>query len=94
MSTYALMRQRSSSEPHGYVMVEDSGIEPLTEACKATVFPIIPIPQTIGSGGGNRTPTNGFGDRRTAIILHRNKFQHTETNVCIKAFFMDEPTCP
>ena len=25
-----------------------------------------------GSGGGNRTPTNGFGDRRTAIILHRN----------------------
>ena len=25
-----------------------------------------------GSGGGNRTPTNGFGDRRTTIILHRN----------------------
>ena len=53
-------------------MVEDSGIEPLTEACKATVFPIIPIPQILGDQGGNRTPTNGFGDRRTAIILHRN----------------------
>ena len=25
-----------------------------------------------GSGGGNRTPTNGFGDRRTAIILRRS----------------------
>ena len=25
-------------------MVEDSGVEPLTEACKATVFPTIPIP--------------------------------------------------
>ena len=30
------------------------------------------IPQLIGSEGGNRTPTNGFGDRRTAIILPRN----------------------
>ena len=28
-----------------------------------------------GSGGGNRTPTNGFGDRRTAIILHRNRLE-------------------
>ena len=27
----------------------------------------------VGSGGGNRTPTNGFGDRRTAIILLRNR---------------------
>ena len=26
-----------------------------------------------GSGGENRTPTNGFGDHRTAIILHRNR---------------------
>ena len=50
-------------------MVEDSGIEPLTEACKATVFPIIPIPRILGDQGGNRTPTSGFGDRRTAIIL-------------------------
>ena len=25
-------------------LVEDSGVEPLTEACKATVFPTIPIP--------------------------------------------------
>ncbi len=23
-----------------------------------------------GRGGENRTPTNGFGDRRTTIILH------------------------
>lgn len=30
--------------PHKF-LVEDSGIEPLTEACKATVFPIIPIPR-------------------------------------------------
>ena len=28
-------------------MVEDSGIEPLTVTCKATVFPIIPIPQIV-----------------------------------------------
>ena len=27
----------------------------------------------VGSGGGNRTPVNGFGDRRNAIIPHRNK---------------------
>ena len=26
-----------------------------------------------GSGGWNRTTTSGFGDHRTAIILHRNK---------------------
>ena len=26
-------------------------------------------PVELGSEGGNRTPTNGFGDRRTAIIL-------------------------
>jgi hypothetical protein len=55
-------------------MVEGKGIEPLTHACKAHVFPLAPTPRTIGSGGENRTPTNGFGDRRTAIILHRNKF--------------------
>ena len=33
------------------------------------------IPQLIGSEGGNRTPTNGFGDRRTAIILPRNSLE-------------------
>ncbi len=66
-------------------MVEGKGIEPLTHACKAHVFPLAPTPQILGSGGGNRTPTNGFGDRRTAIILHRNKFQHTVANVCIEA---------
>ena len=27
-------------------------------------------------------------------LHHRDKFLHTETNVCIKAFYMDEPTCP
>jgi len=29
------------------LMVEDSGVEPLTEACKATVFPTIPIPRKL-----------------------------------------------
>ena len=67
-------------------LVEDKGIEPLTHACKAHVFPLAPTPQTLGTGGGNRTPTNGFGDRRTAIILHRHKFLHTVANVCIKTF--------
>ena len=28
-----------------FYMVEDKGIEPLTEACKATVFPLAPIPR-------------------------------------------------
>ena len=28
-------------------LVENSGIEPLTVTCKATVFPIIPIPQCL-----------------------------------------------
>ena len=83
-STHALMRQRSSYVPHCYVMVEDSGIEPLTVTCKATVFPIIPIPQILGDQGGNRTPTNGFGDHRTAIILP-GQIKHTVANVCIEA---------
>ena len=34
-----------------------------------------------GSGGGNRTPTNGFGDRRTAIILHRNWQGYQDSNL-------------
>jgi hypothetical protein len=38
-----------------------------------------------GSGGGNRTPTNGFGDRRTAIILHRNIHQIEEYSVAVFA---------
>ena len=50
-------------------MVEGKGIEPLTHACKAHVFPLAPTPQIHGDQGGNRTPTNGFGDHRTAIIL-------------------------
>ena len=33
-------------------LVENSGIEPLTVTCKATVFPIIPIPQCLAGGLG------------------------------------------
>ena len=38
------------------ILVEDSGVEPLTEACKATVFPTIPIPRysTYRSDAGPR----------------------------------------
>ena len=83
-STHALMRQRSSYVPHNYVMVEGKGIEPLTHACKAHVFPLAPTPQIHGDQGGNRTPTNGFGDHRTAIILP-GQIKHTVANVCIEA---------
>ena len=33
-----------ASLPSVHCLVEDKGIEPLTEACKATVFPLAPIP--------------------------------------------------
>ena len=68
-STHALRRQLSSYVSHCYVMVEGKGIEPLTHACKAHVFPLAPTPRILGDQGGNRTPTSGFGDHRTAIIL-------------------------
>ena len=63
-------------------LVEDSGIEPLTVTCKATVFPIIPIPRILGDQGGNRTPTSGFGDHRTAIILPSH-VSNTLLPVCV-----------
>jgi hypothetical protein len=47
------------NDPHSYGVTS-------RRASMNTLRPIL------GSGGGNRTPTNGFGDRRTAIILHRN----------------------
>ena len=48
------------------------GLEPTIEYhMKVPHWPLCYITQ-IGSEGGNRTPTNGFGDRRTAIILPRN----------------------
>ena len=38
-----------------------------------------------GSGGQNRTATHGFGDRCTAIILHRNIHQIEEYSVAVFA---------
>ena len=41
-------------------MVEDSGIEPLTQACKASVFPIRLIPHIYGALEETRTPKTWF----------------------------------
>ena len=57
-------------------MVEGKGIEPLTHACKAHVFPLAPTPQILGIPGGTRTPTNGFGDRYAAITPPRQISTH------------------
>ena len=69
-------------------MVEDSGIEPLTQACKASVFPIRLIPQNLlltiypslrrqqrrvyGLGGKNRTCATWSQTTGDAISLHRD----------------------
>ena len=50
---------------------DNTGFEPATTPLsEENVFAVSIL--NFGSGGENRTPTNGFGDHRTAIILHRN----------------------
>ena len=49
-----------------------------TRGLQSHCAPIITTSPLFGSEGGNRTPTNGFGDRRTAIILPRNCLVGTE----------------
>ncbi len=57
-------------------LVEDSGFEPLTQACKASVFPIRLIPHNIGLGGEIRTPD-------PMLPKHvRYQLRYTELNWC------------
>ena len=66
-------------------MVEGKGIEPLTHACKAHVFPLAPTPHIMASREGLEPPQTVL---ETAMLPlhHRDKFLHTVANVCIKTF--------
>jgi hypothetical protein len=46
-----------------------TGIEPITSRSKREMISISPRTELFGVPRGTRTPTNGFGDRNTAIIL-------------------------
>jgi hypothetical protein len=62
-------------------MVREAGLEPAclsTRDFKSLEYTISPLSQlTFGVPPGTRTPTNGFGDRYTAIILMRLNLAET-----------------
>ncbi len=62
--------------PHQRILVVDLGFEPsrCSPSDHSPEFISLrrtPVLSTIGLGGENRTPTYGFGDRGSAIKLHR-----------------------
>ena len=63
--------------PHQKTLVVDLGFEPsrCSPSSHSPEFISLrrtPVLSTIGLGGENRTPTYGFGDRGSAIKLHRD----------------------
>ena len=75
-------------------LVDRTGVEPVTMPCKGIVFPTIPTAQIV-LAPVERIELPLVVLETTALPLYYTGTNlHTETNVCIKAFFMDEPTCP
>ena len=54
-------------------LVEDKGIEPLTHACKAHVFPLAPIPRILGITNFSRI---SYADTESTSLMHRFTRQH------------------
>ena len=54
-------------------LVEDKGIEPLTHACKAHVFPLAPIPRIFGITNFSRI---SYADTESTSLMHRFTRQH------------------